>query len=73
MAGQDQGEKILLYILKGNIILSIKVFMFVADKRVVGLLLAETIQQGFRILPHLEEVDTASAKVKICPIFMQLG
>ena len=42
--------------------------MFVADKRVVGLLLAETIQQGFRILPHLEEVDTASAKVKICPI-----
>ena len=46
--------------------------MFVADKRVVGLLLAETIQQGFRILPHLEEVDTASAKVKICQIFMQL-
>ena len=29
-----------------------KVFMYIADKKVVGLLLAETIDQAYRIIPN---------------------
>ena len=34
-----------------------KVFMFIADKKVVGLLLAETIDKAYRIIPNNGKID----------------
>ena len=31
-----------------------KIFLFIADKKIVGLLLAEQISQGFQIIPPTE-------------------
>jgi len=41
-----------------------KVFLFIADKKVVGLLLAECIEKGFRILPNNDA--EGSGKVYCC-------
>lgn len=41
-----------------------KVFMFVADKKIVGLLLAETIENGYQILPNKDA--EVSGKVYCC-------
>jgi N-acetyltransferase len=35
-----------------------KAFLYVADKRIVGLLLAEQIPQGFRMLPPTKETNS---------------
>ena len=39
---------------------STKVFLYVADKKIVGLLLAERVAQGYRILPPTEGLLNSS-------------